>query len=208
MGQKIHPLGFRLGISQPHRSFWFSSYKKYAQCVFEDAFLRYLLFKKFSNNGVADIIIERKLEQIKIEIRTSRPGFIIGQDAINIKQLRTNLEKLLIKERKNRFYESLTQINSPHIILQVTDVTNPYSNASLINEFLVDQLEKRIVFRQALRKALRLSRLALVKGLKIQIAGRLNGAEIARTEWIRKGRVPLQTLRAKIDYVQCFFFVY
>nr|ARI43878.1 ribosomal protein S3 [Neomeris sp. HV02668] len=200
MGQKIHPLGFRLGISQTHRSYWFSSSKNYAQYVFEDYFLRSLLFKKFSTNSISDIIIERKLEQIKIEIRTARPGFIIGRDANTIKQLRTNLEKLLIKERKKKFYVSLNQKTSPHLILQVTDVSNPYSKASLINEFLVEQLEKRIVFRQAIRKALRLSRLASVKGIKIQISGRLNGAEIARTEWIRKGRVPLQTLRAQMDY--------
>ena len=255
MGQKIHPLGFRLGITKKHKSQWFAKTNKYPQLLVEDYFLRKLLVEKFSNSedkysnaGIESIEIQRKLDEIKIQIRAVRVGVLIGQNKKNLEEIRKLLEQKLKTYRlKNfnvtnfsnfskfqlqsklacsqRLFNSNSQIvlqqsklnkkqnvisnqdlqlpiniDSPKISLHVIKLANPDTKASLIADFLVDQLEKRGSFRYALRQAVRRCKRARVKGIKIQIAGRLNGAEIARTEWVREGRVPLQTLRANIDY--------
>ncbi len=248
MGQKVHPLGFRLGITKKHKSQWFAKTTKYPQLVIEDYFLRKILFEKFFDAGIESIEIQRKLDQIKIEIRAARTGILIGRDKKNLEQIRKLIEQKLRSYRLKNFnvtnistlsksqlqsklacskhlFDSNSQfilhhskpsktknensnqesqlpinINSPKIAIHVIKLANPDTKASFVADFLVEQLEKRKSFRVAIRQAIRRCQRAGVKGLKIQIAGRLNGAEIARSEWVREGRVPLQTLRANIDY--------
>lgn len=210
MGQKIHPLGFRLNITQNYRSHWFAKANQYPQLVLEDQFLRELLSKRFSDAGISTIEIQRKLDDIKIEISAARPGIIVGRDKNGLESLRKDLTS---KIKKNRAQKNNLAVSSNHykkidnnkkqsvqLSIHVIKLTNPNAEASFIADFLVEQLEKRVAFRKALRQAIQRSQRAQVKGIKIQISGRLNGAEIARTEWTRKGRVPLQTLRADIDY--------
>ncbi len=210
MGQKIHPLGFRLNITQNYRSHWFAKTNQYPQLVFEDQFLRQSLSERFSDAGISTIEIQRKLDQIKIEISAARPGIIVGRDKNGLELLRKDLTNKIKKNRAQKNYLTVSSNNykktenqnkqSVQLSIHITKLANPNAEASFIADFLVEQLEKRIAFRRALRQAIQRSQRARVKGIKIQISGRLNGAEIARTEWTREGRVPLQTLRADIDY--------
>lgn len=216
MGQKIHPLGFRLNITQNYRSHWFAKTSKYPQLVFEDKFLRQYLSERFSDAGISTIVIQRKVDQIKIEISAARPSIFVGRNINGIELLRKDLTSKIKKNRaQNNFltvYNSkapksnnsmITETKSKQSVqlsIHVTQLANPNAEASFIADSLVEKLEKREAFRKTLRKAIISSQRAQVEGIKIQISGRLNGAEIARTEWTRKGRVPLQTLRADIDY--------
>lgn len=218
MGQKIHPLGFRLNITQNYRSHWFAKTSQYPQLVFEDKFLRQYLSERFSDAGISTIVIQRKLDQIKIEISAARPGIIAGRNKNGLELLRKDLTNKIKKNRaQNNYltmYSRASRVPKPNnymttetqskqsvqLSIHITKLANPNAEASFIADFLVEQLEKRIAFRRALRQAIQRSQRARVKGIKIQISGRLNGAEIARTEWTREGRVPLQTLRADIDY--------
>nr|YP_009105425.1 ribosomal protein S3 [Parietochloris pseudoalveolaris]AIT94052.1 ribosomal protein S3 [Parietochloris pseudoalveolaris] len=203
MGQKIHPLGFRLGITQKHRSQWFPKAKHYPQLVFEDNTLRKTLFDRFPEAGITDIHIERKLDQIKIEIKAARPGIILGRESQGkaLEVLRAELEQKLKKQRaKTNFSGYLDEGLDLQIAITVKKLANPFSEAAFITDTLIEQLETRVAFRRALKQALKKAKRAGVKGIKIQVSGRLNGAEIARSEWVREGRVPLQTLRAEIDY--------
>lgn len=204
MGQKVNPLGFRLGITRKHRSQWFVKDSQYSQLAVEDFFLRKNIVSVFSAAGITEVTIERKLDQIQIEIRTARPGVIVGRDGSRLEELRKELESKLKKFRKDNFYYYRNTFpdgfEKPQIGIHVTKLSNPDTEAAFIADFLVEQLQKRIPFRRAMKQALQRVQRARVKGIKIQISGRLNGAEIARSEWIRDGRVPLQTLRANIDY--------
>ena len=210
MGQKIHPLGFRLGITKKHRSQWFAKTAQYPQLVLEDNFIRQILFEKFIDAGITHIEIQRKLDQIKIEIRAARPGVLVGRDGVNLEVLRKLLEQKLSTYRlKNISSFKLSTLflskgdnikKSIQVAIHVTKLANPDSEAAFIADFLVEQLEKRVAFRRAVRQAVQRAQRAGVSGIKIQISGRLNGAEIARSEWVREGRVPLQTLRADINY--------
>jgi len=210
MGQKIHPLGFRLGITKKHRSQWFAKTAQYPQLVLEDSFIRQVLLQKFIDAGITHIEIQRKLDQIKIEIRAARPGILVGRDGANLEILRKLLEQKLSTYRlktisglklSNLFSLKNENIKVPiQVGIHVTKLANPDSEAGFIADFLVEQLEKRVAFRRAVRQAIQRAQRAGVSGIKIQISGRLNGAEIARSEWVREGRVPLQTLRADIDY--------
>nr|YP_009370289.1 30S ribosomal protein S3 [Bulboplastis apyrenoidosa]ARO90778.1 30S ribosomal protein S3 [Bulboplastis apyrenoidosa] len=186
MGQKIHPLGFRLGTTQNHLSLWFSSSKLYPQLLQEDYEIRQYLGNQLANAAISQISIYRKFNQIEIVIYSARPGIIVGQGAERISSLRQELEHLLGKNKSIRF--------------NVVEIKKPDKDAALIATFITKKLEKRVVFRKAVRQALMRSQQSKIKGIKIQVSGRLNGAEIARTEWVREGRVPLQTLRANIDY--------
>ena len=186
MGQKTHPLGFRIDITQQHRSSWYSKKNLYAKFLEEDYFIRKHIFNKLKNASIISIQINRKLDQIEIEIKTARPGIILGKAGSGIEQLRIEINKKL----QNK---TLIRIN-------VIEVTEPDREAAIIAEFISQQLEKRVAFRRAMRQAIQRVQKAHIKGIKIQVSGRLNGAEIARSEWIREGRVPLQTLRADIDY--------
>lgn len=186
MGQKTHPLGFRLGITQKHRSSWFEPKESYPNILEEDYRIRTYLEKSLSSAGISKIEIHRKSDQIELEIHTSRPGVIVGRSGTNIEKLKEDLNKNLK--------------NSRQIRINVTELTKADSDASLIAEFIAQQLEKRVAFRRATRQAIQKAQRLNIQGIKVQVSGRLNGAEIARSEWVREGRVPLQTLRADIDY--------
>lgn len=189
MGQKIHPIGFRLGITQEHRSKWYADSSRYPELLQEDHIIREYIHNTnpFSNAGISEVYIERKADQIDLEIRTARPGVIVGRGGSGIDQLRTGLQKAL--------GDSDRQIR-----INVVEVARVDADAALIAEYIIQQLERRVSFRRVVRQAIQRAERAGVEGIKIQISGRLNGAEIARTEYTREGKVPLHTLRADIDY--------
>lgn len=186
MGQKTHPLCFRIGITQQHRSVWFANSKHYAALLEEDYQIRHYITKQLKNSGIASIQIYKKVDQIEIEIKTARPGIILGRSGIGIQMLRQKLQNILGSNKQIR--------------INVIEIIEPDREAALIAEFIAQQIEKRVTFRRAIRQATQRIQKTDVQGVKIQVSGRLNGAEIARREWIREGRVPLQTLRANIDY--------
>lgn len=187
MGQKIHPVGFRLGITQDHKSCWYADSKRYPELLQEDRKIREYVAKNLSNAGISAIRIERKAEQIiDLAIHTARPGVVVGRGGSGIEQLRLGLQQALGGNRQIR--------------INVIEVTRVDADAVLIAEYIAQQLERRVSFRRVVRQAIQRAQRAEVKGIKIQVSGRLNGAEIARTEWVREGRVPLHTLRADIDY--------
>ena len=186
MGQKTHPLGFRINITQQHKSSWCSKKQTYAKFLEEDYIIRDHISTYLKSASIINIQINRKVDQIEIEIKTARPGIILGKAGAGIEKLKNEISKKL---------QSQTQIR-----INVIEVTDPDREAPIIAEFISQQLEKRVAFRRAIRQAIQRVQKAQIKGVKIQVSGRLNGAEIARSEWIREGRVPLQTLRADIDY--------
>ena len=186
MGQKTHPLGFRIGIIQKHKSSWFSDTKKYSQLLQEDHIIRHHIENKLKAASIVNIKIDRKVDQVEIEIKTARPGIILGRLGTGIENLRQEISTKL----KN---QKLIRIN-------IIEITEPDQEAALIAEFISQQLEKRVAFRRSVRQAIQRAQKAHIQGIKVQVSGRLNGAEIARSEWLREGRVPLQTLRADIDY--------
>ncbi len=189
MGQKIHPIGLRLGIIKEHQSRWYADAKNYPALLQEDHLIRQYIQKALSNAGIANIRIDRKADQIDLEVHTSRPGVVVGRGGSGIETLREGLQKALGGNRTIR--------------VNVVEVQRPDAEASLLAEYVVQQLEKRVSFRRVVRQAIQRAQRADVKGIKLQVSGRLNGAEIARTEWVREGRVPLHTLRADIDYACC-----
>jgi small subunit ribosomal protein S3 len=188
VGQKIHPIGFRLGITKEHLSRWYANDKDYPENLKEDYKIRQYIqsHKDLKNAGISLIRIERKADQIELEIHTARPGVVVGRGGTGIEALRTSLQNLLGKNRSIR--------------INVIEVSRVDADAALIAEFITGQLERRVSFRRVVRQAIQRAQKAEVKGIKVQVSGRLNGAEIARTEWVREGRVPLHTLRADIDY--------
>nr|WVH38981.1 30S ribosomal protein S3 [Ulva taeniata] len=205
MGQKIHPLGLRLGITQKHRSVWFSKFDNYPRLILEDKNIRSYIFKKYSKAHIIDVLIKRyrttqnietkePIDLVEVSINTALPSKILNRKNRNesLTELKSKLENICYKERLNK--------PKVEIILNVFKVEDIYSEASVLADYLIQQLEERVPFRSALKKTLNRTRFTKLKGIKIKISGRLNGAEIARTEWVRKGRVPLQTLRADINY--------
>ncbi|MGK7927678.1 MAG: 30S ribosomal protein S3 [Spirulina sp.] len=186
MGQKIHPTGFRLGITKEHRSRWYADEKRYPELLQEDCKIRTYVQKNLSNAGISDVRIERKADQIDLAIHTARPGVVVGRGGSGIESLRTGLQNFLGGNRQIR--------------VNVIEVARVDADAVLIGEYIAQQLERRVSFRRVVRQAIQRAQRAEVQGIKIQVSGRLNGAEIARTEWTREGRVPLHTLRADVDY--------
>jgi small subunit ribosomal protein S3 len=188
MGQKIHPVGFRLGITQEHRSRWYADTNRYPEILQEDYKIRQYIEKDatLSTAGISQVRIERKADQIELEIHTARPGVVVGRQGSGIETIRQGLQKVLGNDRQIR--------------INVIEVARVDADAALIAEFIGQQLARRVSFRRVVRQAIQRAQRAEVKGIKIQVSGRLNGAEIARTEWTREGRVPLHTLRADIDY--------
>jgi small subunit ribosomal protein S3 len=186
MGQKTHPLGFRLGITQTHRSSWFELKEHYPSVLEEDYKIRNYVETTLSTACISKIEIHRKSDQIELEIHTSRPGTIVGRSGSGIEKLKDDLSKIVHHNKQIR--------------INVSELSKPDSNAALIAEFIAQQLEKRVAFRRATRQAIQKAQRVNIEGIKVQVSGRLNGAEIARSEWVREGRVPLQTLRADIDY--------
>lgn len=188
MGQKTHPLGFRLGITQEHKSTWYANFNQYANILNEDDKIRTYINSIAKANSISNIQINRNglNDQIQLKIETGKPGILVGDLGSGLETLLTNIKKLLPLNRQ--------------LTINVFEVEKVDLNASLLAHLVAEQLEKRIAFRRAIREALQRAQKQNVNGIKIQVSGRLNGAEIARSEWIREGRVPLQTLRADIDY--------
>jgi len=183
MGQKVHPYGFRLGITQDWKSRWFSR-KNYPDLIQEDRKIRQLIRKQLAAAGIADIQIERKSNNVAVTIYTAKPGMVVGRGGKNIEELRQRLHQELGRK----------------VQLNVEEVKSIESNAQLIAESAAIQLEKRVAFRRVMKQTMSRAMASGAQGIKIMVAGRLGGAEIARTEWLREGRIPLHTLRADIEY--------
>ncbi len=183
MGQKVHPLGFRLGITRTWDSRWFSN-KDFGNFLIEDLKLRKSVKKRLPQASISRIEIERAAGKIRIVIHTARPGIVIGPKGSEIEKLRRELLRMTDKE----------------VIVDVKEIRKPEIDAQLVAENVAQQLERRIAFRRAMKKAVSSSLKSGAKGIRIATAGRLGGAEMARREWYREGRVPLHTLRADIDY--------
>lgn len=186
MGQKTHPLGFRLNITQKHKSAWFTNKKQFSKLLQEDYNIRKTILKTIKNASIVNIQINRKIDQLEVSIKTARPGIVLGKSGDGINKLRQEINKKLKHKQQTR--------------INVIEITEPDKESSIIADFISQQLEKRVAFRRVVRQAIQRAQKANIKGIKIQVSGRLNGAEIARSEWLREGRVPLQTLRADIDY--------
>lgn len=185
MGQKIHPHGLRLGITSDWKSRWYADKSKYADYVAEDIKIREFLSKGLERAGIADVVIERTRDRVRVDIHTARPGIVIGRRGSEADRIRRELEKLTGKQ----------------VALNILEVKNIDANAKLVAQNIADQLANRVAFRRAMRKAIQSAmRQPQVKGIKIQCSGRLGGAEMSRTERYHEGRVPLHTLRAEIDY--------
>ena len=201
MGQKVHPLGFRLGITRNHYSQWFAKSKDYPELVIEDHFLRQKIVQKFPEAGIVSITIQRKVDQVQIEICAARPRILVTFGGQNLEQLKQYLlNSLRTLSNKGVSSNPDRPTSTIKLAVSIVKVTNPNTSAGFLSDFLVEQLEKRIPFRRAMKSAIQRAQRAQIKGIKIQVSGRLNGAEIARSEWLRKGQVPLQTLRANVDY--------
>ena len=185
MGQKIHPIGFRLSVQKNWTSKWYSNTKNFSEMLLKDIEVRDYLKKKLAGAGVSKIVIERPAKNAKITIYTARPGVVIGKKGEDIEHLRNELKK---------------RMGLPDVGLNIEEVRKPEIDAQLISESITQQLEKRIMFRRAMKRAMQNAMRLGAQGIKIMSAGRLNGIEIALTEWYREGRVPLHTLRADIDY--------
>ena len=185
MGQKTNPIGLRLGINRNWRSRWFINYNTMPENVLGDYELRKFLKKKLYYAGVSDIIIERTAKKVRITIYAAKPGIIIGKGGSEVEALKKELQK---------------KIGDKELILNIKEERKPQISAQLAAENVATQIERRVAFRRAMKKVIQNALRAGAKGIKVQVSGRLNGAEMARTEWYLEGRVPLHTLRAKIDY--------
>jgi len=183
VGQKTHPYGFRLGVIKTWKSKWFED-KNYARWLHQDLALKAGIRKKFKHAGIAEIEIERAANKAKVVIYTSRPGIIIGKRGAGVDQLKSELQKLTDNE----------------LFVDIQEVRRAETNAKLVAENIATQLERRVAFRRAMKKAVSTAMKFGVKGIKVQAGGRLGGSEIARSEGYREGRVPLHTLRADIEY--------
>ncbi|MEK9987670.1 MAG: 30S ribosomal protein S3 [Aquiluna sp.] len=188
MGQKVNPYGFRLGITTDHRSRWFADSTKkgqrYSDYVVEDVKVRNYLQEKLDRAGISKIELERTRDRIRVDIFAARPGLVIGRRGAEAETLRTELEKLTGKQ----------------VLLNILEVKNPESDAQLVAQGIAEQLSARVAFRRAMRKGIQGALRSGAKGIRVQCAGRLGGAEMSRSEFYREGRVPLHTLRSNIDY--------
>lgn len=186
MGQKVSPTGFRLGTTENWRSRWYAD-KDYAANVGNDIEIRKFLEKRLARAALSRVEIERAGDKVKVIIYTARPGIVIGKKGAEIDVLRKELEKI-------------AHVSKGQISVDVVEIKRPELDAALVAQSIAEQLEGRVAFRRAMRKAVQSARKAGAKGIRIQCSGRLGGAEMSRREWYRDGRVPLHTLRAKIDY--------
>ncbi len=184
MGQKIHPTGFRLSVNRNWTSRWYANSKNFPAMLNEDIKVRDFLRKKLSHAAVSRVVIERPAKNARITIHSARPGVVIGKKGEDIESLRGNLQRMM----------------GVPVHVNIEEVRKPELDAQLIADSIAQQLEKRIMFRRAMKRAMSNAMRLGAQGIKIMSAGRLNGIEIARTEWYREGRVPLHTLRAEIDY--------
>ena len=184
MGQKIHPTGFRLAVTRDWSSRWFANSQNFATMLNEDVRVRDYLKKRLAHASVGRVLIERPAKNARVTVFSARPGVVIGKKGEDIDQLRTDLQKIM----------------GVPVHVSIEEIRKPELDAQLIADSIAQQLEKRIMFRRAMKRAMQNAMRLGAQGIKIMSSGRLNGAEIARTEWYREGRVPLHTLRADIDY--------
>jgi len=186
MGQKVNPIGFRLGINRGWDSIWFAKKREYGKLLIEDYKIREYVKKNVVNSGVSQVVIERTSKKCIVSIYTSRPGFVIGKKGSDIEKIKSNLSK----------------ISNTEVSLNIKEVKRPELNAYLVAENIAQQLVKRIAFRKTMKRAIQSAMRLGAKGIRVCLAGRLAGNEIARTEWLREGSVPLHTFRAEVDYAE------
>jgi len=187
MGQKVNPIGIRLGITRDWSSKWYAGKKQFAQHIHTDFRVREFLKKKLLDASVSRIQIERAARRVNITIQTARPGIVIGKKGEDIDKLRQETAKLL-------------QLPTADVRLNIAEIRKPELDAQLVAEGIAQQIEKRVMFRRAMKRAVMSTMRSGALGVKVRVSGRLNGGEIARTEWSREGRIPLHTFRADIDY--------
>ncbi len=183
MGQKVHPYGFRVGITKNWKSRWFAE-KDYSTLLHEDLNIRKAIKKRLFHAGISDVEIERFTQRMRITIHAARPGIIIGRKGVEVERLK----------------KLLGNITERQIHINIKEIKNPDTDGQLLAESIALQLQRRVSFRRALKRAIQSARQGGAQGVKVMVAGRLGGAEMSRTEWYREGRVPLHTLRANIDY--------
>ena len=186
MGQKVNPVGLRLGINRGWDSIWFAKKNKYGKFLIEDYKIRDYIKKNVINSGVSQVIIERSSKKCIVTIYTSRPGFVIGKKGADVEKIKKNISK----------------ITSSEISLNIKEIKKPELNAYLVAENIAQQLVKRIAYRKTMKRAIQSALRLGAKGIRVCLAGRLAGNEIARTEWLREGSVPLHTFRADLDYAE------
>ena len=184
MGQKVHPIGFRLGITKQHNSNWYAEKSQYTKNLLKDIEVREHLFSKLAHASVSRIEIERTADNARVLIHTARPGVVIGKKGEDIDRMR----------------EEITQMMGIPVTLSIQEIRKPDLDAQLLADNVAQQLERRVMFRRAMKRAIQNAMRQGAEGVKVRVAGRLGGAEIARAEWHKEGRVPLHTLRADIDY--------
>ncbi|MEI6147573.1 MAG: 30S ribosomal protein S3 [bacterium] len=184
MGQKINPIGLRIAVSKEWKSRWFADKKTFGTLLNEDLKIRDLVKKRLEAAAVADIMVERYANRVRVTISTARPGIVIGRKGQDLDRVRDEIAKLTGKE----------------IYLEIKEIRSPDTNAQLVAESIAVQMERRVSFRRAMKRAIKMAMELGVKGIRIKVAGRLGGAEIARTEGYKEGTIPLHTLRANIDY--------
>ena len=186
MGRKVHPIGFRLNINQPWLGRWYAEGKEYSQQLMQDFAIRKAVHAEAEKAGVSTIEVERFPGKVKVSVHTAKPGILIGRKGESVKKLRTALETLTAKK----------------IDLEIKEIKNPDTDAYLVAANIAGQMERRVSYRRAMKRALQQAMRQGAQGIKVQVAGRVSGAEMARTVWLREGRVPLQTLRANIDFAK------
>jgi len=184
MGQKVHPTGIRLGITKDHNSIWYADSKNYAKNLITDLKARRFVEKKLAHASVSRVVIERPAQTARITVHTARPGIVIGKKGEDVDRLRKELAEMM----------------GVPVHINIEEVRKPDLDAKLVAQSVAQQLERRVMFRRAMKRVVQNAMRQGAEGIKIQVSGRLGGAEIARTEWYREGRVPLHTLRADIDY--------
>ena len=184
MGQKVNPIGMRLGVNRTWESRWYAEKGEYANLLHEDLKIRTMVFKELRQAGISRVVIERPHKKCRVTIHSARPGVIIGKKGADIEKLKQRIGKMTDSE----------------VVLNIVEVRKPEIDAKLVGENIAQQLERRVGFRRAMKRAVQSAMRLGAQGVRINCAGRLGGAEIARTEWYREGRVPLHTLRAEVDY--------
>ncbi len=186
MGQKVNPIGFRLGVNRGWDSVWFARKADYGKYLIEDYKIREYIKKNIQNSGVSEIIIERSGKKCSVFIHTSRPGFVIGKKGSDIEKIKSKISKITDSE----------------VSVNIKEIKKPELNAYLVAENISQQLVKRIAYRRAMKRAMQSAMRLGAKGIKVTLSGRLAGNEIARSEWLREGSIPLHTLRANLDYAE------
>ena len=186
MGQKVNPVGFRLGINRSWDSIWFAKKGEYGKYLIEDYKIRQFIRKNITNAGVSEIVIERSSKKCVVSIHTSRPGFVIGKKGSDIEKIKNKISK----------------ITKDEVSVNIKEIKKPELNSYLVAENIAQQLGKRVAYRRAMKRAMQATMRLGAKGIKVCVSGRLAGNDIARTEWLREGSIPLHTLRANLDYAE------